>query len=317
MPVVAVSRAILGARRRVHVRRAAGPLRRLAPRRAAAARLRDQRRDVGRLGADRAGARRRAHRHGRLAVGVLDQPPADRRSSRGRPRAPCAVVHPTERAGERGPLQHRRPGAARPGRRRAPRAHQALASAAGCWHRWRCSRPSAFFLHERRTSQPVFTHTANSIAANVAAFGAGVAFLGAETYLPLQLQVGFDDGVRVVGVALLLCTLGWTTGSMTAARIGARPRNQIALGTGLTVAATFVMAIPAGGAVAPDRGLHVLGAGDGDREPRAVRGGAGRRRGGPRGPIDVEHPARTPGRIRHGRGRSPASCSRRRSRRRR
>jgi hypothetical protein len=124
-----------------------------------------------------------------------------------------------------------------------------------------------FFIHERRTSQPVFTHTANSIAANVAAFGAGVAFLGAETYLPLQLQVGFGDGVRVVGVALLLCTLGWTTGSMTAARIGARPRNQIALGTGLTVAATFVMAIPAGGAVVPIAAYTFSGLGMGIASP--------------------------------------------------
>jgi MFS family permease len=126
---------------------------------------------------------------------------------------------------------------------------------------------AAFFLHERRTSQPVFTHTANSIAANVAAFGAGVAFLGAETYLPLQLQVGFADGVRVVGVALLLCTLGWTTGSMTAARIGARPKSQIALGTSLTVAATFVMAIPAGGAVVPILAYTLSGLGMGIASP--------------------------------------------------
>jgi predicted MFS family arabinose efflux permease len=125
----------------------------------------------------------------------------------------------------------------------------------------------AFYLHERRTSQPVFTHTANSIAANVAAFGSGVAFLGAETYLPLQLQVGFDDGVRVVGAALLLCTLGWTTGSMTAARIHARPRNQIALGTLMTVAATFVMAIPAGGAVLPIAAYTVSGLGMGIASP--------------------------------------------------
>jgi MFS family permease len=125
----------------------------------------------------------------------------------------------------------------------------------------------AFFLHERRTSQPVFTHTANSIAANVAAFGAGVAFLGAETYLPLQLQVGFGDGVRVVGVALLLCTLGWTTGSMTAARLGARPRNQIALGTSLTVAATFIMAIPAGGAALPILAYTLSGLGMGIASP--------------------------------------------------
>jgi MFS family permease len=126
---------------------------------------------------------------------------------------------------------------------------------------------AAFLLHERRTPRPVFTHTANSIAANVAAFGAGVAFLGAETYLPLQLQVGFDDGVRVVGAALLLCTLGWTAGSMTAARLAARPKNQIALGTTLTVVATFVMAIPAGGAALPIAAYTLSGLGMGIASP--------------------------------------------------
>ena len=125
----------------------------------------------------------------------------------------------------------------------------------------------AFLGHERRTPQPVFTHTANSIAANIAAFAAGVAFLGAETYLPLQLQVGFDDGVRVVGLALLLCTLGWTAGSMGAARVNARPRNQIALGTALTVAATFVMAVPAGGAVLPIAAYTFSGLGMGIASP--------------------------------------------------
>src|SRR5919204_3081930 len=125
----------------------------------------------------------------------------------------------------------------------------------------------AFLGHERRTPQPVFTHTANSIAANIAAFAAGVAFLGAETYLPLQLQVGFDDGVRVVGLALLLCTLGWTAGSMGAARVNARPRNQIALGTALTVAATFVMAVPAGGAPLPIAAYPFSGLGVGVASP--------------------------------------------------
>ena len=48
---------------------------------------------------------------------------------------------PVGAAGERGPLQHRRPGAARARRRRAPGAHQALAAAARCWRPWRCFRP--------------------------------------------------------------------------------------------------------------------------------------------------------------------------------
>jgi MFS family permease len=126
---------------------------------------------------------------------------------------------------------------------------------------------AAFALQERRAAQPVFTHTPNSIAANVAAFGAGVAFLGAETYLPLQLQVGFGESVRVVGLALLLCTLGWTAGSMGAARVEARPRNQIALGTSLTFAATAVMAIPAGGPWLPIAAYAGSGLGMGIASP--------------------------------------------------
>ncbi len=133
-----------------------------------------------------------------------------------------------------------------------------------------------FFWHERRTHAPVFTHTANSVAANVASFGAGVAFLGAETYLPLQLQVGFAhgialpgytlSGVRLVGVALLLCTLAWTAGSMGAARVNALPRHQITLGTALTVCATAVMAVP-GGAAVPVLAYAVSGLGMGIASP--------------------------------------------------
>jgi hypothetical protein len=138
--------------------------------------------------------------------------------------------------------------------------------------------PAALFLwHERRTSAPVFTHTPNAIAANVAAFGAGVAFLGAETYLPLQLQVGFAhgidlpgytlSGVRLVGVALLLCTLAWTAGSMGAARVNSRPRSQIILGTAMTFAATAVMGVPWGGASVPMIAYAFSGLGMGIASP--------------------------------------------------
>jgi len=137
--------------------------------------------------------------------------------------------------------------------------------------------PAVLFVwYERRAPAPVFTHTANAVAANVAAFGAGVAFLGAETYLPLQLQVGFTHGielpgytlagVRLVGVSLLLCTLAWTAGSMGAARVNARPRSQIMLGTALTVGATALMALP-GGAAIPVIGYTFSGLGMGIASP--------------------------------------------------
>jgi predicted MFS family arabinose efflux permease len=125
----------------------------------------------------------------------------------------------------------------------------------------------AFVVHERRTQTPVFTHTANSLAASASAFAAGAAFLGAETYLPLQLQVGFGHSVAVVGLALVVCTVGWTTGSMGVARIGGSLRVQVAIGTALTAAGTLAMAIPSGGAVLPIAAYAVSGLGMGVASP--------------------------------------------------
>jgi MFS family permease len=124
-----------------------------------------------------------------------------------------------------------------------------------------------FVWHERRTPAPVFTHTANSLATNATAFAAGAAFLGGETYLPLQLQVGFGHSVAVVGIALLLCTAGWTAGSVGAARVQSSLRAQITLGTALTCIATFAMAVPRGGAVLPIIAYTVSGLGMGVASP--------------------------------------------------
>ena len=126
---------------------------------------------------------------------------------------------------------------------------------------------ATFVWHERRTPAPVFTHTANSLATNATAFAAGAAFLGGETYLPLQLQVGFGHSVAVVGLALLMCTAGWTAGSMGAARVQASLRAQITFGTALTCIATFAMAVPRGGAILPIVAYAVSGLGMGIASP--------------------------------------------------
>ena len=125
----------------------------------------------------------------------------------------------------------------------------------------------AFVLHERRTAVPIFTHRPVSLAANVAALAAGSAFLGAEVYLPLQLQVGFGEPVGVVAIALVLTTLGWTTGSMLAARVGAPPRDQVVVGTLLVCVGTFGMAVPAGGLALPIACYALSGLGMGIASP--------------------------------------------------
>jgi MFS family permease len=125
----------------------------------------------------------------------------------------------------------------------------------------------AFVVHERRTRVPVFTHRPTSLAASVAAAASGAAFLGAETYLPLELQAGFGHGVGAVGVALVGATLGWTSGSMVAARFHAPPRSQITLGTALVFIGVAAMAIPVGGALVPIAAYAVSGVGMGIASP--------------------------------------------------
>jgi MFS family permease len=126
---------------------------------------------------------------------------------------------------------------------------------------------AAFLIHERRTRVPVFTHRPVSLAANVAALAAGAAFLGAEVYLPLQLQVGFGEPIGVVALALVLTTLGWTAGSMLAARVAAPPRDQILAGSAMVFAGTLAMALPVGGVAIPIAAYAVSGLGMGVASP--------------------------------------------------
>ena len=173
--------------------------------------------------------------------------------------------------------------------------------------------PAVLFVwYERRAAAPVFTHTANSIAANVTAFGAGVAFLGAETYLPLQLQVGFAHGIDLPGYTLSACA--WSASPCSCARsagrpgrwvpprVNSRPRNQIMLGTVLTFAATACHGDPGGGASVPVLGYAVSGLGMGIASPALFTavladGGEGRE-----GRATSSIPLDPAGRLGHGCG---------------
>ena len=71
----------------------------------------------------------------------------------------------------------------------------------------------------------------------------------------------------MVGTALVLATIGWTTGSMTAARLGAYFGDQILWGTTIVFAATLAMAIPTSGALLPVLAYGVAGVGMGVVSP--------------------------------------------------
>lgn len=128
--------------------------------------------------------------------------------------------------------------------------------------------PALLFLwHERRTAVPVFTHRPVSIAVNVTALAAGAAFLGAEVYLPLQLQVGYGEPIAVVALGLVIATLGWTTGSMTSARMDIAPTNQVTIGATVVFVAILAMAIPSDWPAVPIVAYAFAGLGMGIASP--------------------------------------------------
>ena len=81
----------------------------------------------------------------------------------------------------------------------------------------------------------------------------------------------------------MLATLGWTTGSMTAARLGIGFGEQVFWGTTIVFAGTLVMAVPTGGPVLPILAYGVAGLGMGIASPGAVRRRARRQQEGREG----------------------------------
>ncbi len=141
----------------------------------------------------------------------------------------------------------------------------------------------------------MFTHRPVSLAANVAALAAGCAFLGAEVYLPLQIQVGFGEPVWVVGAGAGADDGRLDDGSMTRLASARRSRDQILAGTSLVFGATLVMAFPVGGVVLPMVAFAFSGLGMGIARPAlfsAVLADSGRARG----QGDLGHPAGAAGR---------------------
>ena len=133
--------------------------------------------------------------------------------------------------------------------------------------RWRSCRRCCSSSTSAHPS-PVFTHRRISLAANVAAFADGRRVPGRR-----GVSAGAAPGragradLAVVGSALVLATLGWTTGSMSAARLGVGFGEQIFWGTTIVFAGTLVMAVPTGGPVLPILAYGVAGLGMGVASP--------------------------------------------------
>jgi MFS transporter, DHA2 family, methylenomycin A resistance protein len=128
--------------------------------------------------------------------------------------------------------------------------------------------PAALFVwHERRAAQPVFPRTTNGRAVCLLAAGAGVAFVGSEAFVQLDLQAGIGWSVIAAAVPLILATCAWTIGSMTMARVHLTPRTMMGLGTAIACLGCGIMALPVAGGLAVGLGLTVAALGMGIQSP--------------------------------------------------
>ncbi len=128
--------------------------------------------------------------------------------------------------------------------------------------------PAALFVwYERRSAQPVFPRTTNGRAVCLLAGGAGVAFVGSEAFVQLDLQAGIGWSVIAAAVPLILATCAWTIGSMTMARVHLTPRTMMGLGTAIACLGCGIMALPVEGGLAVGLGLTVAALGMGIQSP--------------------------------------------------
>ncbi|HEY3612294.1 MAG TPA: MFS transporter, partial [Gaiellales bacterium] len=125
----------------------------------------------------------------------------------------------------------------------------------------------AFAVSEWRTNLPVVPRTASGRAVCVIALANGLTFLGVEAFVPLDLQSGIGWSVFWASTPLVTAALGWTAGSIVAARIARSLRAQIAAGSLLVGIGGVLSALPVGGGLPIAIGYTLSGLGMGYASP--------------------------------------------------
>jgi hypothetical protein len=126
---------------------------------------------------------------------------------------------------------------------------------------------AAFAYAERRARVSVIPRHPSGRAVAAISFATGVAFLGAEGYITLDLQAGTAWSVLAASSPLIGATLMWTLGTLLAARIDATLRATIAWGAAIVGVGTLVMALPGSGGTAAALGYTLAGLGMGLESP--------------------------------------------------
>ena len=97
----------------------------------------------------------------------------------------------------------------------------------------------------------------------------GIAFMGSQAYVVLDLQSGAGWSVAATAVPLVAATVAWTIGSVVAAPLHLDPTRQLVIGHVLVVAGCGLMALPLDGGTAVAIGITVAGLGMGVQSPAA------------------------------------------------
>jgi MFS family permease len=124
-----------------------------------------------------------------------------------------------------------------------------------------------FAISEWRTTLPVVPRTASGRAVCAIALANGCTFLGMEAFVPLDLQSGIGWSVFWASMPLVSAALGWTSGSLIAARVRRSLRTQILSGCTLVGVGGLVSALPGGGGLPVALGYTLSGLGMGFASP--------------------------------------------------
>jgi MFS family permease len=126
-----------------------------------------------------------------------------------------------------------------------------------------------FLWHERRTSGPVFPATRPGRRVSILILASGIAFMGSQAFVVLDLQSGAGWSVGQTALPLIAATVAWTIGSVAAAPLHLDPDRQLVIGHLGVVAGCAVMALPVTGGAAVAAGITLAGFGMGVQSPAA------------------------------------------------
>ncbi|MGI9116651.1 MAG: MFS transporter [Gaiellales bacterium] len=138
----------------------------------------------------------------------------------------------------------------------------------------------AFVASEWRSGSPVFPRTRAGRAIALLCATAGIAFTGADGFVPLGLQVGLGWPILVAALPLVATTAAWASGSFVSARLRVSRRGQMAIAMAIVALGVGIMGLPVLDGRTMAIGIVVAALGMGIQSPIALLSSAAERPSG-------------------------------------